>query len=196
MTYSTELAEKYISEYRLLHTDPWFKKNGYVYGYGDGKVVVDSFPIINNLIRNHKAESILDYGCGKAVAHTVKNLFIQNGVNEVYLYDPAVDAYQTLPDKIFGGVICADVMEHIPEQNVDFVLDQVVSFADKFVFFVISCNPAKYNLKNGENVHITIKQPGWWLSKLKKYDKPIYAKFSYNKSNIFVDVMNGTIRNV
>ena len=197
MTYSTELALKYIEEYKKLHTDESFKRKGYVYGYGDGKIVANNYSYIANLIKKYEAISILDYGCGKAVGHVEKKLLSPLGIDSVALYDPAIPQWATLPEGTFDGVICTDVMEHIPEQNVDHVLDEIVSKSDKFVFFTISCNPARETLSTGENAHVTIKPPGWWAKKLKKYDSTkIYVKFSLGKQKIFMNISSGDIRYV
>ncbi len=74
----------------------------------------------------------------------------------------------------FGGIICAGVMEHIEEDDVDTVLADIFSYADAwaFVFLFISCKPAKSKrLPDGRNVHLTVQPPEWWDAKLAKFQR-------------------------
>ena len=40
-------------------------------------------------------------------------------------------------DKIYDMVISIDVLEHIPEQDIDWVLDRIISKAKKYVFLKV-----------------------------------------------------------
>lgn len=192
MKYSIELEEYYINEYRKLHTDQTLLKRGWIYGYGDGKATADKLDYIKELITRYNAKSLLDYGCGKAIHHVEKKLYDSIGMHDVGLYDPAVESYKIMPDRTYDAVVCVDVMEHIPEQNIEHTLDTIVSKANLFVFFAISCNPARDKLSDGSNAHVTQKQPSWWLSKLSKYDTPIHVMTSHGKVNMYYDMKAGT----
>lgn len=63
---------------------------------------------------------------------------------------------------------CTDVMEHIPTNRVDEVLDQIFSQADK-VFFQISLVDDHFGKELGESLHLTVKPFSWWKAKLGKY---------------------------
>ena len=64
-------------------------------------------------------------------------------------------------------------MEHIPEQDLEWVVDKILSYANKAVFFNIACYEALKTFSNGKNVHVTVKDPLWWVDFIKKiwYDK-------------------------
>ena len=79
------------------------------------------------------------------------------------LYDPAVDEFSAKPRGKFDGVICTDVAEHVPEDEVDVFLSDVFSHARKFVFITICTRPAKKLLPDGRNCHLTVKPATWWL---------------------------------
>lgn len=131
---------------------------------------------IEQLTRGAEARTLLDYGCGKGRLYGAKpesfggapgtSLQQHWHLDSVRLYDPAYPPHQGLPDGVFDGVICTDVLEHVPEEDVDWVLREILSFATKFVYLNIACYPAKKILPNGENAHCTIREQEWWLERL------------------------------
>ena len=87
------------------------------------------------------------------------------------LYDPAVKQHSNFPEGKFDGVICTDVMEHVHEDAVGHVLEQIFSKADKFVFVAIATylgQMAKEKLPNGEQPHITVRPDSWWIDQIKQ----------------------------
>lgn len=192
MTYSKQLEQKYVQEYKKLHYDTSFKKRGWIYGYGDGKATANNIKHIKNLVEKYNAKSILDYGCGKAIHHIEKNLYADIGIHAVELYDPAILEFSQLTNNVLDGVVCVDVLEHVPEQNLEYVLKTIAARAKHFIFFTISCNPSRDILSTGENAHITQKNPEWWLKCLKILSIPTYAIISHNKINTYFNVLAGT----
>ena len=83
-------------------------------------------------------------------------------------YDPGVEKFSKLPDGMFDGVIAVDVMEHIPTEDAEWVLDQIMSYSNKVVFLNIACFEALKTFKNGKNVHISVHSPDWWMDLLNK----------------------------
>ena len=84
--------------------------------------------------------------------------------------DPGVDKFSTYPNIKMDGVVCIDVIEHIPPEDVINFIDEIFHLAKKFVFIVISCYEAKKQLPDGRNVHISIKNHKEWekiISKIK-----------------------------
>jgi 6-hydroxymethylpterin diphosphokinase MptE-like len=59
---------------------------------------------------------------------------------------------------------CTDVMEHIPEHQVDAVLRNVL-MAAQHVFFSICTVPDKLGELIGETLHVTVRPYAWWLDK-------------------------------
>jgi len=120
------------------------------------------------------SQTLLDYGCGKALAWQPGNFLDINGskittqeflnVNEVYLYDPGYQPYATEPANKYDAVICTDVLEHIPEADIRWFVNELFAYANKYVFANIAIYPANKILPNGENAHCTIKPIDWWKS--------------------------------
>jgi len=59
-------------------------------------------------------------------------------------------------------VVCTDVLEHCPEEDLQWIVGEMFSFATRFLYAGIACYPAKSRLPNGENAHCTVRPPEWW----------------------------------
>jgi len=133
--------------------------------------------MIKSLIDRFGARSVLDYGAGKASFYTAPlfpsadgggkvDIRTYWGVDEIRLYDPGYAPLSKLPlGERFDAVICTDVMEHIPEEDMDWVIDELYGFANKMVYACIATYPAGKTFPNGENVHVTLKNAQWWARK-------------------------------
>lgn len=129
-------------------------------------------PRIKRLIQLTGSETILDYGSGKGQQYEVNPVLVAGrkwpsvveywNISEVQCYDPAYLPFNTLPTEPFDGVLSTDVLEHCPEEDIPWILDEMFFLAKKFVYANIACYPAKKRLPTGENAHCTIKDPTWW----------------------------------
>jgi len=130
---------------------------------------------IKRLCELSDADEILDYGAGKGKQYDMPMVDIGGGEKEllvdywdvmtVHCFDPAYEPFSELPSDKFDAVISTDMLEHCPEEDVEWVVDEIFSFAKKAVFANVACYPAKKVLPNGENAHCTIKPPEWWVEK-------------------------------
>ena len=128
---------------------------------------------IKNLIRKTGARTLLDYGCGKGMLYEPRPLPVPGegvfegvidywDIDEVRCYDPSYDRYSALPDGQYDGVISTDVLEHCMEDDIPWIVDEMFSYAQHFVFACIACYAAKSTLPNGENAHTTVRPFAWW----------------------------------
>jgi hypothetical protein len=129
---------------------------------------------IARLIDLTDARTLLDYGSGKGLQYQKSPIEIPGEgtfnsiqdywvVDSIHCYDPNYTPYSQLPTGKFDGVICTDVLEHCPEPDLPWILDEIFHYANKFVFANVACYPAKKRLANGENAHCTIQPPAWWI---------------------------------
>lgn len=132
-----------------------------------GHSIVPHLPKIAKLVERHRALNLLDYGCGKATQYRDLAVHKSWGGIKPVLFDVGVPRFSVRPETIFDGVICTDVMEHIAEEDVDSILQDVITFAAKFVFLSISTVPAKKWTDSGENVHLTVRPSNWWEAKIR-----------------------------
>jgi hypothetical protein len=190
-----------LDEYKLLHTNG----NDIVSGKDifNGISLVYYLKDIEGIINQEYCRSILDYGCGKAWLYSedkYKQIPIDKqghllprplpelwGLDYFSLYDPGYEKYNKLPKGKYDGVISSDVIEHIDEKDSDWVLNEIFSFARKFVFITIACYEALKKFSNGRNVHVNVKEPEFWKEKLNKLSK----KYPYLNIYTALDVIKG-----
>jgi len=132
---------------------------------------------IKRLIDQTGARTVLDYGSGKGLQYRPQRIVVAGehvadsiaeywDVDEVRCYDPGFTPHQTLPDGKFDGVVCTDVLEHCPEEDLSWILDEIFGYATKFAYLNVACFPARKTLPNGENAHATVRPAEWWRSLL------------------------------
>lgn len=129
---------------------------------------------IKRLIVATRAQNILDYGSGKGLQYEaqqvrsaddgVMHASIQDywDVDFIQCYDPCYEPFSRLPVGRFDGVVCTDVLEHCPEEDLGWIVAELFGYAERFVFASVACFPARKRLPSGENAHTTIKPADWW----------------------------------
>lgn len=128
----------------------------------DGRRMRRSYSTLLQLVREHGAATLLDYGSGKgqqwqerdvAVPYfqadgsmgtrTVANLREELALTELCCYDPAWPEFATLPaGRRFDGVLLHDVLEYIPPDDLPWVVRELGDFAAKFLLLNLSCLPS------------------------------------------------------
>lgn len=129
---------------------------------------------VKRLIARTQSQSVLDYGSGKGLQYQTTPVRVDGEAGEwesvgdywdidyVACYDPCYPPYAELPGTRFDGVISTDVLEHCPEEDLTWIVEELFGLADKFVFASIAGYPARKQLPNGENAHCTVRPLQWW----------------------------------
>jgi hypothetical protein len=123
---------------------------------------------IGKIVKRHQAKTLLDYGSGAGDAyrqpHHVHEAW---GINRmrIRLYDPSFPGLDAPITGRYDGVICSDVLEHVPEADVDATIDALFSHATGFVWASVCCRPAKKLFADGTNMHVTLHPIEWWREK-------------------------------
>jgi hypothetical protein len=139
----------------------------------NGMSLMPQMTRIKALIERTGSRSVLDYGSGKGQQYAPMELTDETGekydgvidywgVDSVHCYDPSFRPYSNLPRGRFDGVVSTDVLEHCPEEDIPWIVEEIFGFAERCVYANIACYPAKKHLPSGENAHCTIKPLGWW----------------------------------
>ena len=155
------------------------------------------------VLNKEKAKSILDYGCGKGKLYSSteyntlnldkKGRRLKDSLPNLWqldyydLYDPGYKEYSKLPKGKYDGVICTDVIEHIDENDCDWILDEIFSYGRKFIYLTIACYKALKTFDNGKNVHVNVQEPEYWKEKLDKLHKKYPHLNVYGTMDVMVE---------
>ena len=178
-----------IDSYKVLHQEE---------GKFKGISLVPLVPTLMSLVKENDCKTLLDYGCGKAIPYDknrCKEVDLRHPIQKLCnlksfdLYDPAYEKYSKLSKKKYDIVVCTDVLA---EQDIDYVLTEILSRSKKIVFLIISCQPALKHFKEGKfkgkNVHISVFDPSWWGHKIGN----IWNKFNHLKVYTLCETKEGT----
>lgn len=126
---------------------------------------------IRGFVRMTASRNVLDYGSGKGHQYQLRiaakgklysSLREYWGVDSVSCYEPGQALHEMPPNQTYDLVVCTDVLEHVPIQDLVWVVDELFRYARKAVFASIACYPAIARLPDGSNAHVTLQPPAWW----------------------------------
>lgn len=140
----------------------------------DGRSLEPHIDAIAGLLKQSGSLTVMDYGSGKGKLYQQqpdsdeerRKLLPAWEDVKVTCYDPGYEPYSELPQTTFDAVISTDVVEHIPELDIPWILDEIFGYAEKQVYVVAACYPAKKILPDGSNAHCTVKHPQWWIKQM------------------------------
>lgn len=158
------MVEDYAAIYREMHSHSADRFAGLS--------ILPHVETISVLISKTGARSLLDYGSGKGAQYRDHAVQRSWGGLTPTCYDVGVPAFSQRPTGKFDGVICTDVLEHIAEPDLPAFLDDVFSFANSFVFFSVAVRPARKNLPDGRNAHLTVRDAAWWKAMINSRRPP------------------------
>ena len=143
------ISQEYLQTQKQLHQNP---------NYGVASLLMA--PVVKKIFEDSNLKSISDYGAGKK---NLEKKLLELGLKnfDYYPYDPVFPEYG--PPKKADIVCCIDVLEHIEEEYLTNVLDELKKITMKLGFFTIATKPAGKFLKDGRNAHLIQKPASWWL---------------------------------
>lgn len=159
--------QEYIERNKLLAKEKAFS----------GKALLEwhKATVYRNMIEYFGPTQWLDYGCGPAygyrehgeLTHMVKGTQSQQPV----LYDPCHPPFDTFPTiETIPGVICVDVLEHIPESDIEETLKYLFNVCSQWMFLFISTKRGARNFPNShESTHCTLKTRQEWVDIVKRH---------------------------
>lgn len=117
---------------------------------------------VTQIINKFHITDMLDYGAGKGAL--AKNIHPSHKI-EVSEYDPCIEHISASPCP-HELVTCTDVLEHIEQDYIYDVLNDLKRVTEKFGYFSVSTVKAKKVLSDGRNAHLIVEQLEWWLPKI------------------------------
>ena len=124
------------------------------------------FKEIADFIRDKNPKVVLDYGCGKgALSDLIVNSQLQA---KVHSYDPAIKGKETIPLDNYDMIITTDVLEHLYEDEIDFIFSDMLKLKPVSMYHIVSHRLAHAILPDGSNAHKTVQAPEWWANRMKE----------------------------
>ncbi len=131
------------------------------------------------LIASSHARTVLVYGSDMSATHrgmpdsTTGRSNAENhpwGDARVTFYDPVTSSFSGPPPESgnvqFDGVVCLDVLDYLPEEDIPWCLEELFGYARRFVYAAVTCHQRKTRLPNGEDAHCTVNTPDWWKQRI------------------------------
>ena len=140
---------------------------------------------IKCLRKHHQARTLLDYGCGKGHQYTHKTPTFDEitGFRSYYLFDPCVENYKKPPrsNRKFDGIICLQVIRHIPDQDIPWLKEYFEKTAKKFVLIgefhpTIKQKSKKVTTQDGENRTVE-----WYHEQFADWNSPAKLYWHWRK---------------
>jgi len=139
-----------------------------------GEMVADQFV---ELVAIQAGEKVIDFGCGTGRGAkrihdlTGAEMFLLDFTSNSIDKDVPIDFFtfirhdlnNPVPVKAKHG-FCTDVMEHIPPEQVDTVIRNVMASAER-VFFQISLIEDNCGVLIGQPLHLSVHPFKWWMDK-------------------------------
>lgn len=148
------MSGKLVSEYVTVHSSKRYGDTGW-----------RSFPFLLPHLLALGPKSLVDFGCGQSDLAYRLGSAVRIGL--IGRYDPAIPALSTRPTQRFDVLVNVDVLEHIPDEELDGAIADMAALADNAIF-VIDTAPAKLILSDGRNAHVSLHDEAWWLARLRK----------------------------
>ena len=117
-------------------------------------------------------KSLLDYGTGKGELVTELRKSVHFHVDG---FDPGNSIWNTLPLESYDIITCLDVLEHVEQSSIRYVLQDINALAGNFVFFIVDLQPAIKRLQDNRNAHISIAPADWWIAEISRVFKCVAA---------------------
>ena len=137
-------------------------------------------------------DTCVDYGCAKGFLVNALRIIGCDAYGEdiseyaVENCHPNVRDYVSLPnDNVYDLLICKDVLEHIPEENIPDVLQQFKKKSSQFFFVIPLGDNDRFRIREYEVdiTHVTKKDEEWWINMFESQGMKL-VKFSYSFGSI------------
>ena len=112
-----------------------------------------------------RPQSLADYGCGRS--DLARLVAARADVGDVAVFDPAVPERAKRPARVLDLSINVDVLEHVPDEEIDAVAAEMASMA-RDVLIMVDTRPAEARLSDGRDAQMSLHDEAWWWERLRR----------------------------
>jgi 5'(3')-deoxyribonucleotidase len=175
-SYIKKIHKEFYQGKKINWTDRWastFKK--FIYSHDNKDSILDVGCGNGSFIRECKEKGFND-------CHATDIITVELGITDIHpdiTYHSSPISELEIPGKKFNIVTSYDCLEHLHEDEVDASLDKIFSLASDFICLTITHTKSGEKLKDGTNLHQTVKSWNWWEEKLEQRGT-LFLKYNTN----------------
>lgn len=173
------------------------EKYQFLWAGADYREVAPGEHVVETFLRVAEPDGlVVDFGCGTGrpalrIAEAGRDVvlldFCDNSRDKEAVGLPFIRHDLTKPAPVKGTVgFCTDVMEHIPTEDVDRVLANILDATPR-AFFQIATVPDTFGATIGQPLHLTVRDHDWWRAKfpavLHEERTPMHSIFYVSKGD-------------
>jgi len=145
------MTPTYLALQRQLHREnPGYGTIGHHYA-----------ELVGGMIDKMQPKTVLDWACGKGCLARVLD-------RPIWEFDAAIPGKDESA-RPADLVVCIDTLEHVEEECLPSVLDDLRRVTRKVCYLSIALTPAEKTLPDGRNTHILLRDAEWWKAKLAQF---------------------------
>jgi hypothetical protein len=145
------MTPDYLAIQRQLHREnPGYGTIGHHYAQ-----------LVGDMIEKVQPKTVLDWACGKGCLARQLD-------RPIWEFDAAIPGKDESPPPA-DLVTCIDTLEHVEEDCLPAVLDELRRVTQKVCYCAIALSPADKLLPDGRNAHILLQTEEWWKTKLAQF---------------------------
>lgn len=118
---------------------------------------MNNLPYLLPYVDELRPRSIIDFGCGRS---DLVDELAQAAGAEAVRYDPAIPEHSAKPEGKFDLLLSVDVLEHVPEADIEPVIAQMAACAKKAIIIIDTDAPAS------PETQAIRRDRDWWAEKL------------------------------
>lgn len=160
-------------KYKQFYVDKHAEHNDWWVGtfiYETPISTINVAPRLRENLYNYSCKTMLDYGSGKGHQYSIEHMdqYLDVGVD---MYDPGIPGIDTLQDKTYDAVVCNNVLQLIPEEEIDSALAEIFAKATKFVMITTTPMPSTTKFfDDGTNININVQLESYWQAKIDQHN--------------------------
>ncbi|MGH6912226.1 MAG: ELM1/GtrOC1 family putative glycosyltransferase, partial [Geminicoccales bacterium] len=115
------------------------------------------------MIAGSRADRVLEVGLGKlATPVEVGQLLEKASFQRLDLADPA----HRWPDQPAGAVLATNLLDHVPGEDLPWLLDELFSRARSWIYLAVAAEPPTLNAEQGGDAHCGRRTADWWRTRI------------------------------
>ncbi len=119
---------------------------------------------LHDLAAKAGAMTVLEYALGAEDNgyETAEGSVSRDAELTITRYDPAVPSLSERPSGRFDGVVCTEGLDFLPDEDVPWVIDELLGYARRFVYATVSDLALTKELPDGTRLQSRPRDRSWW----------------------------------